>query len=102
MIQAPATTAMIDQVLSRSTPATTATAMMNPASIRNREPTTGTGGSYGCCSSCDSFEGAEPSGRASSASAGSSAALGGAGFAALGFAEGGETGGGAASAAAGR
>jgi hypothetical protein len=36
---------MIDQVLSRSIPATTATAMMNPASIRNREPTTGTMGS---------------------------------------------------------
>ena len=61
MIHAIATTAMIHQVLSCSMPAITATAMMNPASIRNREPTTGTSESYGCCSSCDSPEGAEPS-----------------------------------------
>ena len=61
MIHAPATTAMIHQVLSCSIPAITATAMMNPASIRNREPTTGTRGSYGCWSSCDSPDGAEPS-----------------------------------------
>ena len=44
----------------RSIPATTATAMMNPASTRNRGPTTGTEGSYGCCSSCDSSAGSLP------------------------------------------
>src|SRR5207247_5059084 len=93
MIQALATTAMIHQVLSRSTPAITATAMMNPASIRNREPTTGTRESYGCCSSCDSPEGAVPSDCASCLPEVSGAACSGFFSSSLGVA-GGERGGG--------
>ena len=53
MIQAAATTPMIAHVERSAIPATTATATMNPASMRNRGPRI-TCGSYDCSSSCDS------------------------------------------------
>jgi len=69
---AAAITNTIHTVLSFATPATTATAMMNPASTRNRGPTTGTAGSYGCCSSCDSSAASASSDSSSASAVGSS------------------------------
>src|SRR5207244_8786440 len=100
-IQAAATTSMTHHGPRRAIPATTATAMMNPASIKNREPTTVTGGSYGCWSFRDSSAGVLPDDGASFAPEGSGAGSSVGGSLAFGVADGGDTGGAAAMAAAG-